>query len=89
MRNVSPSEIDEQIGINNNCKFVNDNVHNICVNTCGVKGIATKKIPCVVKVFGTSTKGVSCNDLCNSNNEFLNAKQCDPVSIFKLARQFP
>ena len=43
MRNVSPSEIDEQIGINDNCKFVNDNVHDIFVNICGVEGIATKK----------------------------------------------
>ena len=86
MRNVSPSEIDEHIGIIDNCKFVNDNVHDIFVNTCGVEGIATRKTPCVVKVFGASTKSVSCNVLCNSNTEILNANQCDPVSIFKLAR---
>ena len=41
-----------QMRINDNCEFVNDNVHDIFVNTCGVEGIATKKIPCVVKVFG-------------------------------------
>ena len=86
MSNVSRSEFDEQIGINDDCKFVNNNVHDIFVNTCGVEGIATRKIPCVVKVFGASTKSVSCNVLCNSNTEFLNANQCDPVSIFKLAR---
>ena len=86
MSNVSRSEIDEQIGINDNCNFVTDNVHDIFVNTCGVEGIATKKIPCVVKVFGASTKGVSCNVLCNSNTKILNANQCDPVFIFKLAR---
>ena len=87
MKNVSQNEIDElEIGINENCKYVNDNVHDIFVNTCRVKGTATKGIPCIVKAFGTSTKGVSCNDLCNSSNEFLNAKHCDPVSIFKLAR---
>ena len=87
MKNVSQNEIDElKLGINDNCKYVNNNVHDIFVNTCRVTGTATKGIPCIVKVFSTSTKGVSCNDLCNSNNEFLNAKHCDPVSIFKLAR---
>ena len=55
-------------------------------NANEVIGTATKKVPSVVKIFGTSTEGVSYGCLSNSNHKFLNGEQCDPVAIFKLAR---
>ena len=61
MKNVSQSEMDElEFGLNDNRKYVNDNVHDIFVNTCRVKGTATKGIPCVVKVFGQG-EGTVCS----------------------------
>ena len=69
--NVSLSEIEElQIGITENCKTLNDSMNDNHVNE--VIGTATKKVPSVVKIFGTSTEGVSYGCLSNSNYEFLN-----------------
>ena len=56
------------------------------MNVNRVIGTATKRVPSVVKIFGTSTEGVSYGCLNNSNYKFLNGEQCDPVEIFKLAR---
>ena len=72
--------------MNVDINFVNKDVNNLCVNTCGVEGVATTNIPNIVKVFSGSTRGVSCNVLCNSNTKVSYDINCDPVSIFKLAR---
>ena len=77
---------DKQIKMNVDINFVNEDVNDLCINTCRVEGIATTNIPRIVKVFGGSAEGVSCNLLCNCNTEVSCDKNCDPVSIFKLAR---
>ena len=72
--------------MNVDINFVNEDVNDLCINTCGIEGIATTNIPRIVKVFGGSAVGVSCNLLYNCNTEVSCDKNCDLVSIFKLAR---
>ena len=51
-----------------------------------VIGNATKQVPSVVKIFASSTGGVSYGYLDNRKCKFLNGEPCKPVEIYKLSR---
>ena len=70
---------DEQIK-NVDINFVNKDVNDLCINSCGIEGIATTNIPRIFKASGGSAEGVSCHLFCNCNTE---------VSCKKFVTLFP
>ena len=67
-----------------NSKRLNNIMNDSAVNK--VIGNATKQVPDVVKIFTSSTGGVSYGYLVNKKCKFLNGEPYEPVEIFKLAR---